>query len=274
LGKVGKYLVYLPLELSETHLAHQKNLTPVQTSQVILKTAVPCFDRQNNIAKMIEKANINDSPLLKYNEVSTQLHMSRFIGKVLAAPDLEYGFGNNTKQKPQQRQKVSSSDIGREGKWDNRYKLFHTTATLKNWLAFSFGVKIGDQQLNEFINSVMKNASNHGLVVDEPLDYVIGDYNAFKKERDPALAAAKFFDETIKKHKNVQFLLVILPGTTPLYSVLKTYGDLRSGIISQAVDENTIIKQKGRYDRLASNISMKINAKLGGKNFVLSEANK
>ena len=151
LGKVGKYLVYLPLELSETHLAHQKNLTPVQTSQVILKTAVPCFDRQNNIAKMIEKANINDSPLLKYNEVSTQLHMSRFIGKVLAAPDLEYGFGNNTKQKPQQRQKVSSSDIGREGKWDNRYKLFHTTATLKNWLAFSFGVKIGDQQLNEFI---------------------------------------------------------------------------------------------------------------------------
>ena len=89
LGKVGKYLVYLPLELSETHLAHQKNLTPVQTSQVILKTAVPCFDRQNNIAKMIEKANINDSPLLKYNEVSTQLHMSRFIGKVLAADLLD-----------------------------------------------------------------------------------------------------------------------------------------------------------------------------------------
>lgn len=273
LGKCGKYLVYLPLELAETHLAHQKNLSPAETSQVIRITAVPCFERQNNIAKMIEKANINDGPLLKYNQVSTQLQMSRFIGKVLAAPDLDYGLGNNTKQKSQQRQQVSSSDIGRKGQWDNRNKLFHTTAKLKNWLAISFGVKIDGQQLNEFIDSVIKNANNHGLDAEEPLDYVVGDYNTFKKEREPALAAVKFFDDTIKKYKNVQFLLVILPGTTPLYSVLKTYGDLRSGIISQAVDENTIIKQKGRYDRLASNICMKINAKLGGKNFVLSETN-
>ena len=149
-----------------------------------------------------------------------------------------------------------------------------TTVSLKNWLTISFSERVSDDQWNQFIDSIMNNAYNHGLEVDQPLDYVFGDYNAIKKERDPVAAATKFLDDTIKKHKNIQLLLVILPGTTPLYGVLKTYGDLRNGIISQAVNETTIYKQKGRYDRLASNLCMKINAKLGGKNFVLSGTNK
>ena len=274
MGKCGKNVVYLPLELTETHFSHEKNLSPTETSEVIKKTAVPCFELQKNIESMITKANINDAPLLKYNEVSTLLQMSKLVGKVLAAPDLEYGLLNNPKQKTQQRQNVKSSDIGKKGQWDNRNKVFHTTVSLKNWLTISFSERVSDDQWNQFIDSIMNNAYNHGLEVDQPLDYVFGDYNAIKKERDPVAAATKFLDDTIQKHKNIQLLLVILPGTTPLYGVLKTYGDLRNGIISQAVNETTIYKQKGRYDRLASNLCMKINAKLGGKNFVLSGTNK
>ena len=54
---------------------------------------------------------------------------------------------------------------------------------------------------------------------------------------------------------------------------LKTFGDVSKGVYSQAIDENSTTKQKGPCDRLASNICLKINSKLGGKNFKLSKEN-
>ena len=55
--------------------------------------------------------------------------------------------------------------------------------------------------------------------------------------------------------------------------VLKTIGDVERGISTQAIDENSIKKQRGPFDKLTSNICLKINAKLGGKNFKLSKDN-
>jgi hypothetical protein len=51
---------------------------------------------------------------------------------------------------------------------------------------------------------------------------------------------------------------------------LKTFGDIERGISTQVIDENSINKQRGQFDRLTSNICLKINSKLGGKNFKLS----
>jgi hypothetical protein len=48
---------------------------------------------------------------------------------------------------------------------------------------------------------------------------------------------------------------------------------VNAGIITQAIDENSIEKSKGRYDRLVSNLCLKINSKMGGKNFKLSKEN-
>lgn len=56
-----------------------------------------------------------------------------------------------------------------------------------------------------------------------------------------------------------------------LKDALKTFGDIRTGIYTQAIEDSSISRQRSGYDQLMSNICLKINAKLGGKNFQLSK---
>lgn len=214
LGKCRNYVNYLPIELAQTQLMHQKKLLPIQTSKVIKETAVPCNKRQRNIKHMISIANLNEAPLLKHNQIITEFEMSRLIGNVLSAPDLEYGLVKN-----QQRQKVQSNEIGRQGKWNNINKQFHTTASMINWLAISFGEKTHANELNNFIDSLMNTAYKHGLEVDYPLNssndfyYDSADIKKIRSDAD----AFNFFYEKIKEYENVKFIFVILPGATRLY---------------------------------------------------------
>lgn len=53
--------------------------------------------------------------------------------------------------------------------------------------------------------------------------------------------------------------------------MLKTCGDLKHGILTQGVEERNVNKMQ---DQTLSNILLKINTKLGGRNWLLSPQNR
>ncbi len=65
--------------------------------------------------------------------------------------------------------------------------------------------------------------------------------------------------------------MAIFPGTSIMYNMLKTCGDLKYGILTQGVEERNVNKMQ---DQTLSNILLKINTKLGGRNWLLSTQNR
>ena len=86
LGKTS----YLPLELCDTELKHQKKLTDRQTADVIKHTAVKATDRLNYIQNWINISNINKDPILKEFNIDVSLKVTELDGRVLEAPDIVY----------------------------------------------------------------------------------------------------------------------------------------------------------------------------------------
>src|SRR5450432_4237283 len=70
------------------------------------------------------------------------------------------------------------------------------------------------------------------------------------------------------KQNKKDLILIIMPTRGPVYADIKKAGDVAFGIATQVVLGKNIAKSgekgKGPMNQLASNILLKINAKLGG----------
>ena len=100
-----------------------------------------------------------------------------------------------------------------------------------------------------------------------PVD--ITNYSAFRKNENAVINDfRKFFENYSTKHKPLSLVVAVFSGTDNAYKVLKTCGDLFYGIPTQGVDQKNVFKSQ---EQTISNILLKINTKLGGRNFVLSQ---
>lgn len=81
----------------------------------------------------------------------------------------------------------------------------------------------------------------------------------------------------ISNYFGLELIVFLLDGekksvkANPAYKAIKTCCDLEFGIPSQCILAKNVFPPK---EQVISNILLKINCKLGGTNFVLSEANK
>jgi eukaryotic translation initiation factor 2C len=74
-----------------------------------------------------------------------------------------------------------------------------------------------------------------------------------------------------EKNIGLELIVAIFDGTTPAYNMIKTCGDITYGILTQGVESRNVNKLG---DQTISNILLKINTKLGGRNWLLSKQNK
>ena len=65
---------------------------------------------------------------------------------------------------------------------------------------------------------------------------------------------------------NLQLIVVVLPGKTPVYAEVKRVGDTCLGIATQCVQVKNVNKTS---PQTLSNLCLKINVKLGGINNIL-----
>jgi eukaryotic translation initiation factor 2C len=250
--KLGKEN-YTPMEFCTTVRTNVSKIDPKAQSDMIRETAVPAEQRKADIERIMNSLDLNRDPILQQYNINVELKMVELKGRILPAPDLEYGGQNKI---------LSSREIGTQGSWRNTGRVFlNVTVKIDNWLVINYSRRTNP---NDFLDSLIRVSSNHGIMMANP-NYV----DNFSNERDPN-KAIKFIEDAYKKYGNPSFILAILPGTTDIYKALKTFGDLRYGVTTQAIDGNTIFKNSRGFDQLVSNICLKINPKLGGRNFRLS----
>lgn len=65
---------------------------------------------------------------------------------------------------------------------------------------------------------------------------------------------------------NLQLIVVVLPGKTPVYAEVKRVGDTMLGVATQCVQSKNVQKPS---PQTLSNLCLKINVKLGGVNSIL-----
>ncbi|KAM0021228.1 putative Piwi domain, ribonuclease H-like superfamily [Helianthus debilis subsp. tardiflorus] len=82
-------------------------------------------------------------------------------------------------------------------------------------------------------------------------------------------------EETLNRVQNLlgegrqlQLLIVILPERGDSYGIIKEACDIRLGFMSQCCKPENIVNYN---TELLENLAMKINAKVGGRNYALSE---
>jgi eukaryotic translation initiation factor 2C len=190
------------MELCKTELVNVKKLNSNETSQMIRKTAVACDIRKTDIEKMITNSKLDNDPILQNYNIQIKFEMTKIDGKVLSAPDLVYK--NRT---------TYSEDIGNRGQWDNMKKQFLESKALGDWIIVNCS-RLYENQLDDFISSLINVGGTHGIRMNRPLDVLNFNPNSLSETK-----AREIFTRAFNEYDNINFLLAILPGTSPAYGM-------------------------------------------------------
>ena len=250
LGKTN----YLPMELCKTELAHKKNLSDKETADIIRYTAIKATDRLNYIDKWVNSSSIVNDPVLKEYNVNLQFKMIELEGRVLTAPDIQYRSSSA-------RSVVKSQDIGVKGSWDHRNLQFLNPKGLRKWVILNLS---RSQKMVQLESELIYTGKSHGMLIEKACE-IIERGNRIS-DRDVNNLLVDIIKKYHTKEAKLELIVVCLQGSASTYKIVKTVGDISHGVATQIVDEKTIFKLNGMT---ASNILLKINTKIHGRNFSL-----
>jgi len=241
---------YLPLEVCTIVQGQRcmKKLTDMQTSTMIKATARSAPERENEIKNLIRKTDINSDPFVQ----EFGLHISRDLmevrGRVLPPPKLQYG--GRTKQQA----------LPNQGVWDMRGKQFFSGVDIKDWAIACFAPQrtVREDSLRTFTQQLQKISSDMGMpIIGQPC---FCKYAGGEDQVEPMFRFLKTM------YPQLQLVVVVLPGKTPVYAEVKRVGDTLLGMATQCVQAKNVNKTSAQT---LSNLCLKINVKLGGVNSIL-----
>ncbi|XP_015750003.1 PREDICTED: protein argonaute-3-like [Acropora digitifera] len=240
---------YLPMEVCNLVAGQRciKRLTDQQTAKMIRATAKKAPDRENEILNLVRKADFKNDPYAIDFGISISDNMVELAGRILEAPKLQYG--------------------GRLylccllGVWDMRGKHLYHGIEIHTWAIACFvnPQDCSDRTLKNFTGQLMKISGETGMPIrSEPC------FCRYAKKAEDVEPMFKYLMSTFS---NLQLIILVLPGKTPVYAEVKRVGDTALGIATQCVQAKNIAAYK---PQTLSNLCLKINAKLGGINSILA----
>lgn len=235
--------IYLPVELC-TIVEGQRCIRSLSEKQIadIIRTSAKRPDvKKRNIDSAAKKLIDSSYELAKSYGLELSDRPMKVKGRVLQAPNLNYGNGS-----------VTAS----AGQW--RGKRMKTSRSLTNWGLMSMASKDRFDP-RKFKNDLAKEGSNMGIIFSDPV--VV----RYVEERN----FLRIGEEIIEQHKNLQYMFVILPPNTNnnTYSMVKEM-EVSSGVLTQCIRLDTY--QKKFKPQTLGNILLKTNTKLGGVNWELA----
>merc|ERR1719438_106147 len=247
---------YLPMEVCKIVPGQRclKKLTDMQTSTMIKATARSAPDREREIKNLISKADFNNDPYIKQFGLDVSQKMMDTPGRILKPPTLQYGGRNDRRfTHPSQ------------GVWDMRDKQFYQGTTIRDWAIACFTPQqsVKPQDLKNFVDRLIQISDTLGMrIVREP---------SFCKYIHDASNVQPMFSYLRKEFPELQLIIVVLPGKTPVYAEVKRMGDSVLGVATQCIKSKNVIRTTAQ---MLSNLCLKINAKLGGINTILVPENR
>ena len=141
-----------------------------------------------------------------------------------------------------------------------RDKQFYSSTTIKDWAIACFTPQqsVKPQDLKNFVDRLIQISDTLGMrIVREP---------SFCKYIHDASNVQPMFSYLRKEFPELQLIIVVLPGKTPVYAEVKRMGDSVLGVATQCIKSKNVIRTTAQ---MLSNLCLKINAKLGGVNTIL-----
>ncbi|XP_038052098.1 protein argonaute-2-like isoform X1 [Patiria miniata] len=246
---------YLPLEVCNIVPGQRciKKLTDMQTSTMIKATARSAPDREREINNLVHRAQFNNDPYVQEFSLNISTDMVRIEGRVLPAPKIQYGG-----RVGQQSGRMLA--VPTQGVWDMRGKQFHTGVKISTWAIACFAQQhqCKEEALKNFTSQLQKISSDAGMP--------IGCQPVFCKYAQGADQVEPMFRYLKRQFPDLQLIVVVLPGKTPVYAEVKRIGDTLLGIATQCVQMKNVNRTTAQT---LSNLCLKINVKLGGVNNIL-----
>ncbi|KAG0252761.1 hypothetical protein BG011_006820 [Mortierella polycephala] len=224
---------------------YKKKLNEEQVATMIKETAVKPDQRARNIQGHLRVLDFANNAHVKAFGINIAPEMSVVPARILPSPIIEYQGGYQTQ--PQQ------------GTWQpNRHQI---GSRLSSWavLVFENEHRARRDRIENFVRMLVQVLRSSGVDVTcarPPIVYGQVHGN-FKPDIDHARRAAKK-----ECDKDIELLLVILPGKGQLYGAIKAYCEIGGdGLMTQCLLWNKVSKANDQYCRL---LGLKINTKLGG----------
>ena len=213
----------------------------------MIKIAVTRPDkRKADIMNGVRQLGWASDPYLKTFDLPVSSDMVISNARLLQNPEITYA---NKKENP-----------GMSGRWDLRGKKFweSNAKSLISWGMVAVGDACDKQQLEAFATTFTNVYRSHGGKIDRP-PVLLG----YSYQTDYGTMTENAYNSIGTKNKETpQIIFFVLANKNQLvYERIKKNMDCRWCVVSQCLQGMHIKKNQGQY---ASNVAMKVNAKLGG----------
>lgn len=246
--KGDKEFGYFPMEVLEinTNQKYTNKLTDIQTSAMIKVAAKSPTDRFRIIEQKAREFQISNNETTKAFNLVFEKSFLTCKGKILKSPRLEYGRGAN-----------QFMDVI-NGSWNLRGCKALEPVTIKNWI-FAYGseIRIREQEIQTGMDSFIGVCRNFGINLNNSFRIISlndsDDIIKIVKEYKPMLIIVLLRDKSVNYYNNIK----------------KNCETLENFVVTQCVVNFNF--QKFKDPTFCSNIALKINVKLKGKNWKIAD---
>ncbi|KAK8988403.1 hypothetical protein V6N11_029794 [Hibiscus sabdariffa] len=241
---------YIPIELCTlvSLQRYTKALTTLQRASLVEKSRQKPQERMNVLSNLLRTSNYGAEPLLRSCGVSINSNFTQVEGRVLQSPKLRVGNGEDF--------------IPRNGRWNfNNRKLVEPTR-IERWAVANFSARCDP---NNIVQSLIRCGGMKGIQIAHPFD--VFTEMGQNRRLPPVVRVEKMFEMIQSKLPGApQFLLCLLPDrkNSDLYGPWKRKNLSEFGIVTQCMAPVKV------NDQYLTNLLLKINAKLGGLNSMLT----
>ncbi|KAI3879711.1 hypothetical protein MKW92_019368 [Papaver armeniacum] len=239
---------YIPLELCSLVplQRYTKSLSAVQRSFLSEKSPKP-LERIESLTDFINNSRYDVDPSLSACGVSIEKQLIPVEGRVLGTPGLK--VGNNVDCFPD------------NGKWNYSGQTLYEPVKIQRWAVVNFSARWDTSYLSR---ELITGARDKGIHMDPPYSLIEEDYQS---RRLPPIARVDLMFEQIKTKLPgpPELLLCVLERrNSDIYGPWKNKCLSELGIVTQCLTPAKI------NDLYITNVLLKINTKLGGKNSLLA----
>ncbi|CAH2060775.1 unnamed protein product [Thlaspi arvense] len=242
---------YIPIELCSLIplQRYTKALNTFQRSALVEKSRQKPQERMSVLSKALQVSNYDTEPLLRSCGISISSNFTQVEGRVLQAPKLKAGQGNEI--------------FTRNGRWNFNNKEFVEPTKIQKWAVVNFSARCNVRQI---VDDLTRIGASKGIEIAAP--FTVFEENRRFCNAPPLIRVEQMFEEIQSKLPGApQFILCLLPQkkNCDIYGPWKKKNLTEYGIVTQCMAPT-----RQPNDQYLTNCLLKINAKLGGLNAILS----
>ncbi|XP_034705254.1 protein argonaute 4A-like [Vitis riparia] len=248
----SKRPVYIPLELC-TLVSLQRYTKPLSTQQrssLVEKSRQKPQERMQVIEQALKSNKYDANPMLRSSGISISTQFTQVEGRILPTPSLKSGNGQDLSP--------------RNGRWNFNNKELAQPSKIDPWLIASFSSRCNMKTL---IQDLIKCAKMKGISMGYPAE-IFTENPQYMQQPAPVRVDKMISTMKSQFRRLPQFILCILPQkkNCDIYGPWKRQCLSGCGVPTQCIAPSAPVVN----DQYLTNVLLKINAKLGGLNSLLT----